>query len=364
MQNHKIDYLEGLRGIACMVVIFDHCVNGYYPSLRFTDEPGLSGLFRNIIAWSPLNIVYSGLISVSIFFILSGYVLSYKYHKTKQIDFVVNAALKRYVRLQIPVFFSILFFVAVMQMQDFIFNTKHDYSIIEILKISTYNIFISGTNLLNGPLWTMKIELIGSFIVFSILFLTHKINKRWIIYLIAMLITFGDSFSLFILGLILCDAYTSGYCKRIFTIKNSYINSVLLIISLVLISYPTIRQGVVIGGLYSCITFNNGIQSYYHVIGVYLLFISILNSHNIQALFHTKVFLFLGKISFSAYIIHYPIILFIGSLRTSHQIQWHEFLYLTVLVFTTTLILSVLFEKYIDVFSVKISNMFAKFLRA
>ena len=63
----KIDYLEGLRGMCCFIVLIDHCVNSFKPDLRFTSLTSFGGEIRRIIGWGPLNLIYSGIAPVCIF---------------------------------------------------------------------------------------------------------------------------------------------------------------------------------------------------------------------------------------------------------------------------------------------------------
>ena len=105
----KIRYLDGLRGLAAFEVIFHHFILAFYPALfsgpeilthmKAGDEVYLSG--------SPLNLLYNGNFAVCIFFVLSGYVLSHKFFLHKDHEIITASAIKRYVRLAIPVAVSI-----------------------------------------------------------------------------------------------------------------------------------------------------------------------------------------------------------------------------------------------------------------
>ncbi|KAL8713678.1 MAG: hypothetical protein Q9220_002204 [cf. Caloplaca sp. 1 TL-2023] len=73
---HPTSYLDGLRGVAALCVFFHHSTQLWLPGLR----PGWgSTLSSNHLLQLPLvRIFYSGGAMVSIFFVISGYVLSYK----------------------------------------------------------------------------------------------------------------------------------------------------------------------------------------------------------------------------------------------------------------------------------------------
>src|SRR4051794_14591073 len=74
---HPTSYLDGLRGIASVIVFFCHFTEEIYPPLTPTyglnpDQPS---------AWIQLpfaRLIFSGRPMVHIFFVISGFVLSYK----------------------------------------------------------------------------------------------------------------------------------------------------------------------------------------------------------------------------------------------------------------------------------------------
>lgn len=362
IDKNKINYLEGLRGLSCMVVLFDHCVNQFYPSLRLTNQSGFTGTVKDIIAWSPLNIIYSGLISVFIFFILSGFVLSHKYHLTRNFKDIINASRKRYFRLLIPVFFSLIFFWICKEIIEILFKKENNISFFQIIKSSFFDIFFTGENIINGPLWTMHAELVGSFIVFGILAVSHEMRFRWLVYLTALIYTFNTFYFLFILGALLSDLYTSQYHSWIKFLNKKTINTPLLILSLLFISYPTIRPGVEIGGIYTYLTFpaDFSIHTFWHIIGVSIIFLVILNTPSLQKIFNHNLSLFLGKLSFSAYVLHFPILLVVREFNIKFNSASLTLLVNSIIVFSLTLIISIAFEKYIDKNAVIISNKIAK----
>ena len=120
MMNEKVNYLEGLRGIACIIVVIHHFCCAYYPVFIGLVEPtreNVKGSWQ--IANSPLRLLWAGQFSVVLFFVLSGNVLTRRYvqlrlhdsnHiKKSEVISLSHAIIKRYGRLLIPVFFSVGF---------------------------------------------------------------------------------------------------------------------------------------------------------------------------------------------------------------------------------------------------------------
>jgi peptidoglycan/LPS O-acetylase OafA/YrhL len=87
MQPGKVQYLEGLRGIAAMQVVLMHFVVGFMPDTA--DH-----------AWPPLHVLFDGHTAVYVFFLISGAVLTPSFARPGA--FLAKVA-KRVVRLSIPV---------------------------------------------------------------------------------------------------------------------------------------------------------------------------------------------------------------------------------------------------------------------
>ena len=99
----RVTYLDGLRGLACLVVVLDHYLYCYYPSTITGDPTIIHNHFELTLARTPLNVIYNGDLAVCVFFVLSGYVLSRPYFSAPdKLGFLSISALKRYPRLVIP----------------------------------------------------------------------------------------------------------------------------------------------------------------------------------------------------------------------------------------------------------------------
>jgi hypothetical protein len=87
MRTGKVQYLEGLRGIAAMQVVLLHFVTGFLP---YTAEH----------AWPPFRTLFDGHTAVYVFFLISGTVLTPSFARPG--SFIGKIA-KRVVRLGIPI---------------------------------------------------------------------------------------------------------------------------------------------------------------------------------------------------------------------------------------------------------------------
>ena len=98
----RIGYLESIRGLASLQVLFLHTFQAQAPAL------GIFSPDRNTLAdfihASPLFLLYDGYSAVFIFFVLSGYVLTGAFQR--QTDKPLRAILARIVRLGLPALFA------------------------------------------------------------------------------------------------------------------------------------------------------------------------------------------------------------------------------------------------------------------
>jgi hypothetical protein len=73
---HSASYLDGLRGVAALIVFIDHFTIHCFENMKF--GYGSSPENNHSIQLPILKLVYSGRASVGVFFVVIGFVLSYK----------------------------------------------------------------------------------------------------------------------------------------------------------------------------------------------------------------------------------------------------------------------------------------------
>ena len=73
--------LDGIRGIACLIVLISHFMQFFLPSVFVQNQIDHYG--EKYISETPFNILYNGHFAVMLFFVLSGMVLSIPFFKGK-----------------------------------------------------------------------------------------------------------------------------------------------------------------------------------------------------------------------------------------------------------------------------------------
>jgi peptidoglycan/LPS O-acetylase OafA/YrhL len=191
---HETSYLDGLRGIAALIVVFHHTTGFFYPAIR--PGYGSSETSANLLLSLPLvRIWMSGGPMVSIFFVLSGYVLSTKplrlarqgqYREAH--DCVASSTFRRGPRLYIPCLTATLIIALLAQMGLTDLQAPRVYRPSETLmqQLKTWAIssswFISpfgGAHAFEENTWTIPTEFKGSLLVFLITLGTAKSSSRF-----------------------------------------------------------------------------------------------------------------------------------------------------------------------------------------
>jgi peptidoglycan/LPS O-acetylase OafA/YrhL len=374
--TEKITYLDGLRGIAAVNVVIMHFFFVLAPAMVYGDKmPSRLGDIEQVFSGTPAGLIGAGNFSVCIFFVLSGYVLTQKYFKTRDSNIIISGAMRRYIRLFVPVFATIMlsfllvssglihyYIEAVMVSGNNNFASYWTFtpSIVEAGKAAVWGSFFAGDDTYNPVLWTMTIEFYGSMLVFAMAFLFGTLRSRWTFYLAAAVLLFNSYYLAFIVGMVFADIFNSK--KPLLKTSNEIILFIILTLGLFLGSYPV--SVVTNDSLYEFL--NNGIfqnpKTTYHILGAGMIMYVLLNSQLLQNVFSSRVPVFLGKISYSLYLVHFLVI-------SSFTCALFVFLYpklpyagalLISCISSLFLIvpLSYLFYKYIDTLGIKLSRTF------
>lgn len=381
--------LEGVRGIAALMVVLHHIVFAFYMSLNTGDMnvKHTALPYENEIYGTPLALVYAGSFAVAVFFVLSGFVLSTGFFQTKSQDVVNKLASTRYLRLMIPALASVLLAYLLIKLgagniigkaasvaaggSTYSTAWQSEVGFIDALKNGIVDIFITGGGFNVGPyntvLWTMFTEFWGSFMVFGFLLLFAASRHRWIVYLILAMFTYNTWFLPFVLGMILADVHALGWLKKL---KDPKIVTILLTGVVLLGSYPHMR---VKGTLYEHLNFIRvlapGIdrKMFFLTLAATMLILAVLLSPRLAAWFSRPSISVLGKYTFSLYLTH-KLVLFTF---TSAVFVWlHEFMGYNKSVLLAILIsipvfwaVSILFERYVDAPAIQFAKSVGRIYR-
>jgi len=391
----RIKYIEGLRGLAALIVLFGHTICAFFPLLfpyptvlpMPLDYLATQPLLIKAFVFTPLIIFYNGVSAIFIFLIISGYVISYNCFHNKDKNYITASFFKRYFRLTIPILFSCVISYFLLEVGA-IHNIKAswashstwfsqfyacDADFFNMLKFVLYNEYSGPTReklLCYGTIfWMMYALLLGSFLVYAFYALFARASSRLRIFIyIALIIIFSKTLLLaVILGMILFDMDANNVFRNV----NKFILLIMLLsgiylASLIRLDFP----------LYTILDIDfmknyfgswGGLYFFYYTIGAFLLFFALSRLSFSRKVFSSKVAVYLGKISFSIYILHFIVICSLSSyifiwlknyINASNELSSIELSSIVTFAITivVTISLSHIFHHYIELKSINWSQ--------
>ncbi|PEJ98148.1 acyltransferase family protein [Bacillus wiedmannii] len=315
--SKRIKELDSIRGLAALTVVFGHfCL--MLPSLP------------NSIKFSPLRFLWAGGEAVIVFYVLSGFVLSMAlYHsKTNYWGYLI----KRFVRIYIPYYFWIIvtfvLFILfspyeVVGLRDWFYDRWQG----SITKLDSINHFVLLNNFFtenyNPVIWSLAQEMRIS-IVFPLLFLLfYKLNWKKTI-LFALSFSFISVF-LNMLHIGEAEGFYNGYADTLHFTSMFMVGMLLFKHQEKLIySYRNMKKfkkgflialGIILY-LYSILIYGFSrndttflLKDWGVVMGVSIFIIMVMSNLKVKILLNKSVFVYLGEISYSIYLCHFPIMM-------------------------------------------------------
>ncbi|QKE41293.1 MAG: acyltransferase [Ferrovum myxofaciens] len=296
--------LDGIRGWASLSVLFYHVFWEIF-GVVIPD-------FRNIFTAT----IFNGTLSVTVFFVLSGEAISIRFWKRNDARFVQKMALKRYPRLTIPIFFSCLI-VYVLMMSHLTYSNeaavivnRKDWlgsflnftpSFIGLIKHSMLEVYLHHKPSIsyNAFLWTMKVEIIGSFAIFILLMIRiSDIKKIILAWLIGLILLISEDFTAcFLFGMGIGYFRAKGNFVKLVENRNFQIATIPLLLIILIASGIPQLSGVSGQSVY---------KPLYIIFSVAVVFLaqeSIAISNGLK----NNLSNFLGKISFPLYLIQFSV---------------------------------------------------------
>ena len=273
-QQARVGFLDGLRGIMCVVVVVFH-------SLSHVDFP------KSTLGHYAVN----GGRPVQVFWAVSGYALALVDTRER----AAQAAAARLPRLMLPV----LFLGLVTSCQAFFMTFdplefwKTERNIVDVFLLNS----AGGYNF--EHIWTMSVELYGSLA----LFLFHELFKnaehpgRAVFVLAALAEYISPSYNYFLIGYVLRHR-ASWFRPYYDSAGGALISAAAAVLYFVTLAAEP-RDGAPRAG--------HGWQMVRYI-GVSCAFVCVLSTRYAVSLFDNVVTRFLGRYSFEMYVSHYPIV--------------------------------------------------------
>lgn len=363
----RLTKLDGLRGLLSLVVALNH-------SFLILLIPAFANVWgQNIFIFNDLQsklqqifmLLGNGGVAVTMFFVLSGLVMGQSLQKIEpNIKGIIGFYVKRMTRLY-PAYFFLIVISALYMNLGFVYKTypvasswfhwwmNFQMTFSEFLRNAIFTSISLG-----GITWTLRVIVIASFIFPLFSFITQKTNK--FVDIILSFVLIFSSFTIlnisgfrdlrylymFFLGLILPKF------KNLFIQFPSWLAYWSFPLSLLILLDIRYLIGEYYGGLVEAIISFGYIG--YMAYNTKLNLFNFLNSKTLQ---------FLGKISYSLYLIHFTVLYILAKFVLDYlpnlpYSQYYFLIHLSLFFISTVLAtgLSVLVNKYIEVPSINLAN--------
>lgn len=304
-------YLDSVRGIAAMIVVVYHFLNWDYKD-------------KTLVKLS--NFIFNGADAVAFFFVLSGFVLSYKYlvlkHELDIGKFCMNRIFRLWPAFFITVVINALYHtylhlgISVQTLVDqFILNKHKFWDEALLVRAASYVYYVPG--------WTLTLEFTMSlFVPFAIIIAKQNARYTWWLagfFLLAMPTIVGQGMFMthFLYGVIVAAYYhaiTAEPFKKSVFYKYRYL---FLMIGLLFFSVRPIEKMISLGSFYDKVIFEYlGYEVYYFSgIGSFILLVFIIYTRSLHKILEHSIARFFGKISYGVYLMHWLVVIWIFNNR-------------------------------------------------
>lgn len=381
-KQEKLLHLEGWRGVLALVVFIHHFILLFYPTVyvgtfdyrEFMSDPYA---FKILLAHSPLNVFMSGHLAVCVFLAISGYVFTYAYRNSNDFGVLQRNTIRRYFRLILPVvaaclFLKLLFVGGLVEManyprhvQSLEFGSRlfvQEFSLLQVLHDAFYAAPFFGKSNFLPVLWTVQAEFLGVLCLQALWMLSHNLRSKAYMGLLFLLICLFCSRHLFMI--VLAGGMVCFYEKQLLNLfKTAFSKILLLLFALFFGGMLNTDKEAIAHSMYSfTLLFPGNAYPYFHLLSAVLILVLIVSSKKMKWLFSRKYFVSLGKLCFSIYLLHLPILYCLGS-----RLMWLSEgrinpLLLFVICFSVTLLLAIPFYRYVDKLGIRLSDKLAAYL--
>lgn len=318
-----------MRGLAAFVVFLFHFILGFMPQ-RHGQESATAIPGGNLME-TPFFFLINGHAAVTFFFVLSGFVLSYSYFRKGSNAGLAGSIIKRWPRLfPVALISTIISWLliryglysysetALVTNSQWMARFAHaggDFlgsSFTDAFMQGFFFTFFRGDENLNTSLWTMHYEYIGSLVVFALIPILNGSRAGIAMVIFSMLMLAAFYISVYMCAFLM-GCFLSYYRCQIANFKSILpLNGFTLVLSLLMVAlaFGYTEPGK---GFYSFMNISDpgmmkATRILIHSLAAVILIEIILNYDAVYALFNSSVGRFLGRCSFSLYVIHVPLI--------------------------------------------------------
>ncbi len=334
LERKRLPWIDGLRGLACLAIFFHHFAGCFYPVLLYGSEQDGAGPLGIALAQSPLAVLVNGNFWVCVFFVMAGFVAAWGRFGTGNPELPLwrqlpRQLLHRYLRLTPPAFVVsalVLLMLRLGLMTNLAFAGRYGlywpsiwyaddiYTVPSLFKESLVKLCFVGSDKFVGVLWSVCYLFYGNCLAALLAELSRK-SARLLYLVCALLFVLGlplglrwAMYACFPLGVLLARLVWDGRFP-----SRPIPGALLILLGLLLGATPTFFiPDNAYRLLSSPILLTEG-YAFWHVLGAGMLVTGLCLSPCLQGLLSLRAPQWMGKISFSLYLIHMPVLFSLGT---------------------------------------------------
>ena len=341
MARSRLGFLDGLRGWGAVSVVLYHA---------FCSGLAPAPAFEQLRYFVLLN----GFFAVQVFFLVSGFALSFRYLVDGNMGKLAVIAVGRYIRLAIPILAACsVMHVAMLagltsgdRLPRFAPFLTFDPTIGHLLKFGLFDVFsdyIPAESYI-GPLWTMRPELLGSYLLLASVAAFRQVPLRMVLFCAVAAALFwsagaiGAYLAMFMIGAVLADSFNRGWLERV---PNK--------LSLALIAFGGLAVFLPVS-MEKCL-----------IIGAVPFVIGCIAHPTVRGWLESRLSHQLGQLSFPLYLIHGPVNNIIGEplMRNASSLAWK--ISIDLLVIAAAFVAAIAFKPVNDV-AIRLAHGFASWV--
>ena len=346
MQNKRLPFIDGYKGILCFMIMLGHFWNIY----RGTS--GASPLDHRILD-AITNASFSSWVLVATFWlyaflVISGYLLSFS--SVKSVPDLLTKVVSRFLRLFIPIFGAcfIIFILyktigfyaddtAIYFTSSWFQKYYQESFVFKDIFTESYHAMFTSSCAFNAPFWVIGGMMLASVLMYICKLVDHIFKKKT--HVLPLLFTLC---SLFVDNQVVTACFVGfliGYYQDGLNLLTTRFSNFIIVSAAVYGIFLWLKAENIFPSVFDKIT-------NYTLIHSFLLIV--LNQFSVpQRIFSIKPFLLAGKINFGVYAFHWPVICSVGSLILLAGIQqnWHP-----IVIYFSSLFLSVVATIVLSIF--------------
>lgn len=330
--SKRITWIDGLKGIACLLIFTHHFSLEYFNGAYFGEvmESRLPFRLDIRLSYEPYGILTNGNFWVCVFVTLAAFLTAAsvlrvtagaQHRPTDWQGKLSGMIVKRYVRLVVPCGIAGILYWVLRQFLAPLFECYRGLENLLTFEQMLWHTFVKMWIVPDqealGPYWMLYIIFLGTFIAI-ILTLATRYSQKWALpffFLIASLLLWAkDEYYLCVVaGVLLAWVMDSGVLAG--GRHSGWLALIPLAAGLYLGGYPSYAQPVFfyryLGRLCPYIYAGKGIATY-HVLAAALLILGIIMCKPVQRGLSVKPLRWLGTISMGVFVLHVTVMQFVG----------------------------------------------------